>query len=85
MREIHRLVKDLGEDGFKGTFTCTMLANTGRIAKGVETELYDSGASCHMTTYRDQPENFVSIMPQTSAISKLMAWGICTLKFQMAR
>ena len=48
-----RLVKDLGEDAFMRTFTCAMLANTGRTAKGVETELYDSGASLHMTAYHD--------------------------------
>ena len=36
-----RLVKDLGEDAFTRTFTCAMLANAGRTAKGVETELYD--------------------------------------------
>ena len=44
-----RLVEDLGEDAFTRTFTCAMLANAGRTAEGVETELYDSGASCHMT------------------------------------
>ena len=48
-----RLVEDLGEDAFTRTFTCAMLANTGRIAKEVETELYNSGASCHMTAYSD--------------------------------
>ena len=47
--ESNRLVKDLGEDAFTRTFTCAMLANTGRIAKGVKTELYDSRESCHMT------------------------------------
>ena len=46
-----RLVKDLGENAFTRTFMCTMLANTGRITEGVETELYDSGASHHMTAY----------------------------------
>ena len=40
-----RLVEDLGEDAFTRTFTCAMLANTGRIVEGVETELYDSRAS----------------------------------------
>jgi hypothetical protein len=30
---------------------CVMLANTGRVTEGVETELYDSGASHHLTTY----------------------------------
>ena len=59
-----RLVEDLGEDAFTRTFTCAMLANAGRIAEGVETELYDSRASCHMTAYCDRLENFVSIVPK---------------------
>ena len=48
-----RIVKYLGGDVFMRTFTCAMRANTGRVAEGVEAELYDSGASCHMTTYHD--------------------------------
>ena len=62
-----RLVEDLGEDAFMRTFTCAMLANAGRIVEGVETELYDSGASCQMTAYRDQLENFVLILPKAIA------------------
>jgi hypothetical protein len=62
-----RLVEDLGGDAFTRTFTCAMLANTGRDAKGVETELYNSGASHHMTAYHDQLENFVSIMLKSIA------------------
>ena len=58
-----RLVEDLGDDAFMRTFTCTMLANTERV----ETKLYDSGASHHMTTYCDQLENFVSIMTKSIA------------------
>ena len=46
-----RLVEDLGGDAFTRTFTCAMLANTGRVTEGAETELYDSGASHHLTTY----------------------------------
>ena len=49
------------------SFTCTMLANIGRVTEGVETELYDSGASCHMSTYHDRLENFVSIMLKSIA------------------
>ena len=48
--EVDGLVEDLGEDAFTRTFTCAMLANTGRIAEGVE-KLYDSGALHHMTAY----------------------------------
>ena len=62
-----RLGKDLGEDAFTRTFTCTMLANAGRTAEGVETELYGSGASRHMTAYHDSLVNFVSIMPKAIA------------------
>ena len=61
------LVEDLGEDAFTRTFMCAMLANAGRTAEVVETELYDSGASCHMTAYRDRLENFVSIVPKAIA------------------
>jgi hypothetical protein len=66
-REGDRLAEDLGGDAFMRTFTYTMLANTGRVAEGVETELYNSGASHHMTAYCDQLENFVSIMPKSIA------------------
>ena len=62
-----RLVEDLGDDAFMRTFMCTMLANAGRITKGVETELYDSRASCPITTYHDRLENFVSIVPKAIA------------------
>ena len=62
-----RLVKDLGGDEFMRTVMCTMLANIGRVAEGVETELYDSGASHHMTTYHDQLKNFILIVPKSIA------------------
>ena len=55
--EVDGLVEDLGEDAVTRTFTCAMLANTGRITEGVE-KPHDSGASCHMTAYRDRLENF---------------------------
>ena len=48
-----RLVKDLGGDAFMRIFICAMLANAGRVTVGVNTELYNSGVSCHMTAYRD--------------------------------
>ena len=60
-----RLVKDLGGDVFMRAFTYAMLANTGRDAEGVETELYDSGTLHHMNTYHDWLENFVLIMPKS--------------------
>ena len=40
-KEGDRLVKDLGGDAFTRTFSCAMLAKTGRVAKGVVTELHD--------------------------------------------
>ena len=82
-----RLVEDLGGDVFTRTFTCAMLANMGRVAERVETELYDSRASYHMTAYCEQLENFVSIVLKSIATtdSKLWAREICTLKFQMAK
>ena len=82
-----RLVEDLGEDAFTRTFMCTMLVNTGRIAKGVKTELYESRALRHMTAYRDWLDNFVSIVPKAIATAdkhNFQATGK-TLKFQMAR
>ena len=50
---MERLVDDLSGDAFTRTFTCAMLANAGRVTVGVNTELYNSGVSCHMTAYRD--------------------------------
>ena len=49
------------------TFTCAMLANTGRVTEGVKTGLSNSRASCHMTTYHDQLENFILIMLKSIA------------------
>ena len=85
-----RLVKDLGGDAFTRTFTCAMLANTGRDAKGVETELYNSGASHHMTAYHDQLENFVSIMLKSIATAdkcyfQATGKGNLCIKFQTAK
>ena len=51
--EEDRLVEYLGSDAFTRTFMCVMLANTGRVTEGVETELYDSRKLCHMTAYHD--------------------------------
>jgi hypothetical protein len=65
--EEDRLVEYLGSDAFTSsvatvatvatlftrTFMCAMVANTGRVTEGVETELYDSRKLCHMTAYHD--------------------------------
>ena len=66
-KEGDKLAEDFGEDAFTRTFTCAMLENAGRVTKRVKTELYNSGASCHMTTYHDQLENFVLIVPKSIA------------------
>ena len=41
-----------------------MLANI-EASSNHDTELYDSGASCHMSPYHNKFLNFVSIKPQT--------------------
>ena len=46
------------------TFDAAMLANTEGNNDGIQTELYDSGASRHMSPYRDHFENYTSITPK---------------------
>ena len=45
--EMLDLVEDRGEDGFT-IFDAAMLVNAEGNVEGTQTELYDSGASCHM-------------------------------------
>ena len=67
--EMTSLIEDHGEDGLT-TFDTSMLVNIGG-AKGVQTELYDSGASCHMSPYRDHFEEYVTITPKSiTAVDK---------------
>lgn len=40
-----------------------MLVSDGKV-EGQQMELYDSGASCHMSPYRDHFENYVKIIPK---------------------
>ena len=61
--EMADLVEDGGEEGLT-TFNTAMLVNIGGNVEGVLTELYDSGASCHMSPYHEHFENYVSIMPK---------------------
>ena len=49
-RLVNELVVDEGEDGCT-TVDAAMLINVGGSAEGVQTELYDSGASRHMSPY----------------------------------
>ena len=58
------IVVDEGEDGFT-TFDVAMLVNAEGSVEGTQTELYDSGASCHMSPYHDHFENYVPIMPKS--------------------
>ena len=41
-----------------------MIANTDQHNEGIQTELYDSGASRHMSPYRDHFENYTPIPPK---------------------
>ena len=62
-----KLEVDNGEEAYTRTYSYSMLANAARTSEGVETELYDSGASRHMTAYRNRLENYVSIVPKPIA------------------
>jgi hypothetical protein len=53
-----KLVIDDGEEAKTYMFAAITLAGTNST---VETELYDSGASCHMSPYRHKFINFISI------------------------
>jgi len=41
----------------------------------LETELYDSGASCHMSPYRNRFQNFVSIAPKPISAANKVAFN----------
>src|SRR5277367_524644 len=62
--EMVEMVVDEGEDGVT-TFNAAMLVNVEGSVEGVQTELYDSGASRHMSPYRDHFENYIPIMPKS--------------------
>ena len=61
--EYVNLSVDRGEDGLS-TYACATLINV-EGGEGIETELYDSGASRHMSPYREQMENYVPIAPKS--------------------
>ena len=52
-----------GEDGLS-TYACATLINV-KGGEGIKTELYDSGASCHMSPYCERMENYVPIAPKS--------------------
>ena len=54
---------DKEEDGHT-TFDTAMLVNINRCVDGMQTELYDSGASCHMSPYCNHLEDYVQIAPK---------------------
>jgi transposase InsO family protein len=58
----HTLTKDRGERAFTTTFDSAALIKTGNPL--IETELFDSGASRHMSGYRHRFVNFVEIEPK---------------------
>ena len=62
--EMMDLTIDEGEEGHT-TFNAAMLVNVEGSVEGIQTELYDSGASRHMLPYRDHFENYVPIAPKS--------------------
>ena len=58
------LAIDKGEDG-ETTFDAAMLVNVEGVVEGIQTELYDLGALCHMSPYCDHFEDYVPIAPKS--------------------
>ena len=62
--ETIELVIDEGEDALT-SFDTAMLVNVEGNVEGMQTKLYNSGASCHRLPYRDHFKNYISIMPKS--------------------
>ena len=62
--DIIELITDEGEDALT-SFDAAMLVNVEGNVEGIQTELYNSGASRHMSFYRDHFEDYVSIAPKS--------------------
>ena len=62
--EMMELAIDKGEDALT-SFDAAMLVNVEGNVEGIQTELYNSGASCHMSLYQNHFENYVSIAPKS--------------------
>jgi hypothetical protein len=62
-REMIDLVVDEGKEGLTG-FYATMLVNMESSVQGIQTKLYNSGASQHMSFYREHFKNYVFIVPK---------------------
>lgn len=63
--EMQKLVEDDGDKAYTRTYDCAMLVNVAGKQDGVKTELYDSGASHHMSPYQHHFLNYVSIVPKS--------------------
>ena len=66
--DIIELTIDEGEDALT-SFNAVMLVNIKGNVEGIQMELYDSGASHHMSPYQDHFENYVSIAPKSITIA----------------
>jgi hypothetical protein len=78
-------VDTLGEV-YTMTYGCATLINAAEINNGVETELYDSGALCHMPPYQLHFENYQQIEERsiTAADKQLFkAIGIGNIRVQI--
>lgn len=56
--------EDLGHDAFTHAFNLAMLANVHASSSDASTELYDSGASRHISPYHHHFVNYTSIVPK---------------------
>ena len=68
--EYVNLSVDKGKDGLS-TYACATLVNV-EGEEGIETELYNSGASHHMSPYCEQMENYIPIAPKS--ITAAVKW-----------
>jgi hypothetical protein len=80
------LVVDTLGDAYTMTYGYATLVNAARLNDGIETELYDSGASRHMSPYRSRFENYKQIEGKsiTAADKRLFkAIGVGNLRIQI--
>ena len=87
-KDIIELAIDEGEDALT-SFNAAMLVNIEGNVEEIQMELYDSGASCHMSPYQDHFGNYVSIAPQSitaadKQYSQAIEKGNLQIKFPMA-
>ena len=58
------LAKDDGNTAYTTNFDSAALGKSGLGTSLIDTELFDSGASCHMSGYRHRFINFIEIEPK---------------------